>query len=189
MPNTILSSALSSPSLSISSFSNPTNIAANLGVSKVTIKLRSKIFRHKTETGNTVVDARIVEPMQCEIDVFAPTLDVLTAINAVMLDRTTAYTIKTRGLVLTKMLMQHNEIKQSGDMLSASPVKLQFKELLTQGQLALGAASVAQPADSSLIDQGLQSISGAVATVQGLAQTVASNIGSAVTNAANAVGI
>jgi hypothetical protein len=189
MPNTILSSALSSPSLSITSFSNPENIAASLSVSKVTIKLRSKIFRHKTETGNTIVDARVVEPMTCEIDVFAPTLDSLTAINAVMLDRGTTYTIKSRGLVLTKMMMDQTGIKQSGDMLSASPVRLAFKELMTQGQLALGATTVAQPADSTLIDQGLQTVSDAVSTVQGLAATIAGNIGSAVTSAASTLGL
>ncbi len=176
MPNTILSSALSSPSLSISSFSNPDNIAAPLGVSKVTIKLRSKIFRHKTETGNTIVDARVVEPMRCEIDAFVPTLDALTAINAAILDRTTAYTIKSRGLVLTKMLMEQNEIKQSSDMLSSSPIRISFKELLTQGQLAIGATTVAQPADSSLIDQGIQQVSEAVTSVQQLAQSVLTEI-------------
>ncbi len=189
MPNTILASALSSPSLSISSFSDPTNVAAALGVSKVVIKLRSKVFRHKTETGNTIVDARVVEPMQCEIDVFVPTLDAMTAINVVMLDRTTAYTIKSRGLVLTRMLADHNEIRQSADMLSASPVKLHFKELLTQGQLAIGATRVAQPSDSTIIDKGIQSISDAVQTVQGLAATVASNVGSAITGAANSIGL
>lgn len=189
MANTILSSALSSPSLSIVSSSGTANIAASLGVSKVALKLRSKIFRHKTETGNTIVDARIVEPMQCEIDVFAPTLDAVSAINDVMQDRSSVYTIKSRGLVLTQMMMQHNEIKQTGDMISASPVKLQFKQLLTQNSTSIGTPTVAQPADSTVIDKGLQTISSAVQTAQGLASTVASSIGSAVSNAANTIGL
>jgi hypothetical protein len=189
MANTILSSALSAPALTVTSDQTSIDVAAGCGVSKVTIKLRSKIFRHKREDGTTIVDARVVEPMLVEINVFAPTLDNLAMLNSAMLDRGSTYTIKSRGLVLRRMMVSENSIKQSGDMLSAAPVRLNFKELLTQNLTNVGQTLTAQPADSTLIDKGLQTASTAVQTVQGLASTIAGNIGSAVTSAANDLGL
>lgn len=189
MANTILSSALSAPSLNITSDQTSIDVAAECGVSKVVIKLRSKIMRHKREDGTTIVDARVLEPMTVEIGVFAPTLDSLSMLNSAMLDRNSTYTVKSRGLVFRRMMMNATGIKQSGDMLSASPVRLSLKELLTQNQTNVGQTNVAQPADSTLIDKGLQTVATAVQTVQGLAQSIAGEIGSTVTQAVNEVGL
>jgi len=180
MANTILSSALSAPSLTVTSDATAINIAQACGVSKVVIKLRSKIFRHKREDGTTVVDARVVEPMVTEIDVFAPTLDSLAMLNSALLDRTSTYTIKSRGLVLRNMMMNEAAIKQTADMLSASPVRLAFKELFTQNKSSTGQQTVAQPADSTLIDKGLQTISSAVQSVGGLAASIAATAASVI---------
>lgn len=181
MPSTILSSVLSKPLLTVTSDQTAINVTQGAGVSKVVIKLRSRIFRHKREDGTTIVDARIVEPMMAEIDVFAPTLDSLALLNSAMLDRGSTYTIKTRGLVLRGMMMNESTIKQSADMISASPVRLMFKELLTQNQTNVGQTNVSQPADSTLLDRGLQTISTAVQTAQGLAAAISALAASTVT--------
>src|ERR1700743_1498086 len=122
MANTILASLLSSPSLTITSDVTSIDVAQSCGVSKVAIKLRSKIFRHKREDGTTIVDARVLEPYTVEIDVFAPTLDSLTLLNSAMLDRNGTYTIKSRGLVFRRAMTNQTGIKQTSEMLSAAPV-------------------------------------------------------------------
>jgi hypothetical protein len=185
MANTILSSALSAPSLTVTSDQTSINVASGCGVSKVVIKLRSKVFRHKREDGTTIVDARVLEPMVTEIDVFSPSLDSLTLLNSAMLDRNSTYTLKSRGLVLRNMMVNETSIKQTGDMISASPVRLSFKELLTQNQSSTGQTNVAQAADSTLIDKGLQTVSSAVQSVQSLASSIAASAASAVSKVVN----
>jgi hypothetical protein len=193
MPDTILSSLLSAPALTVVSDTTGLNVAQALSVSKFTLKLRSRIFRHKREDGNTIVDARQVEPMKVELETFAPSLDAISTVNGAMMDRDGTYTVTSRGLVMRRMMVEAVDVKQSGDMISASPVKVGLKELLTQNQSNVGQQNVAQPGDSSLIDQGLQTISNAVTTVQNLASTVVANAESAaasvVQSAANTVGL
>jgi hypothetical protein len=189
MPQTILSSVLSAPTLSIAGDTDQVEIAQNLKVSKVSIKLRARIFRHKREDGVTIVDARVTEPKRVEIDVFVPTLDDLALLNAAQLDRTETYTLKSRGLIFKNMMMEDGHIKQTPDMLSASPVHVVFQELLMQSGAGLPPPAVAQPADASIIDRGIQTIKSSVQTVQGLAQTVVNNVGSAVTSVGQNIGL
>jgi hypothetical protein len=176
MANTILSSALSAPALSITSDLTSVNVATGLAVSKVSLKLRARIFRHKREDGTTIVDARQVEPMITEAEVFAPTLDNIASIRSSLMDRQSTYTVKSRGLVMRRMMMDECDIKQTGDMISASPVRMVFKELLTQNQSNVGQTTVAQPADSTLIDKGLQQVRSAVIDATQLAQSFLTQI-------------
>jgi hypothetical protein len=189
MPSTILSSALSAPSLAVTSDLTSINIAQALSVSRVSIKLRSRIFRHKREDGTTIVDARVTEPKIVELDVFAPTLDAIAMLNSALLDREGTYTIKSRGLVFRRMMADQESIKQTADMLSASPVHVVFKELLTQNQTNVGQTSVAQPADSTMIEKGIQEVTSAVQTVQQLAATIQSQVIGAVAQLPNELGL
>lgn len=193
MANTILSSLLSSPSLAITSDNSSIDVASNLGVSKVVLKLRARIFKHKQEDGSTIVDARVTEPKIVEIDLFVKTLDDIAMINYARNDRSGTYTIKSRGLVLKRMMMYEGNVKQTSEMISASPVHLVFKELLTQNLTNVGPKVVAQPANSTLIDKGIQTLSEAKQTVTGLADQVKSAAGvaagSAISQARGALGI
>lgn len=183
MATSILSSLLSKAQLSIVSSSTGLDLAKNLNVSRVGIKFRSRVFRHMREDGNSIVDARVLMPSVCEIDVFVATLDDLANVNSMMLDRTGVYRVTSRGLVLTNMMMSEESIKQTPDVLNASPVRIVFQKLLTQN--ADTPPSVAQAADSSLLDQGIQTVSSTLnnaktAVAQSalqLAQNVISNTG------------
>jgi hypothetical protein len=188
MPQTILSSALSSPSLAVTSDQTAINVSQACGVSKVVIRLRSRIFRHKREDGTTIVDARVNEPKQVEISVFTPTLDALAMLNSALLDRGSTYTVKSRGLVFTSMMMDEANVKQTAEMISASPVVFTMKELLTQDG-STATQTVAQPADSTLLDRGIQQMNTAVATVQSLAAQIQATVGSTVSEVAGTLGI
>lgn len=174
MPNSILSSLLSKASLSIKSNATGLDIATNLKVSRVMFKYCSRVMRHKREDGTSIVDARIILPSVVEIDVICETIDDLALVNAVMLDRTTVYTIKSKGLIIENMMSEVDAIRQTSDVISATPIRMSFTSLLIQGNSKV--PSVQQPSDSSLIDKGLQDISQAVQGVQGLITNVQTTV-------------
>jgi hypothetical protein len=179
MPTSILSSLLAKPSLSIINSQTGLDVATNLNVSKVRFKFRSRVFRHKREDGTTIVDARVLVPSICEIDVLCETLDDLALVNSLMLDRTGVYRVTSKGLVVTNMMCAGESISQTPDVISANPVRIVMEKLLTQD--AAEPPAVAQAADSSMLDQGIQAIqntvSQTVTTAQQLASQVIANLG------------
>lgn len=179
MPNSILSSLLSKPTLSIVSSTTGLDLATNLQVQRVGIKFRSRVFRHKREDGTSIVDARILVPTVVDIDVFCKSLDDLALVNAMMLDRTSVYRVTTKGVVLLNMMMSDESVKQTPDVISANPVRMTLMRLLTQNNSE--PPSVAQAADSSLLDRGIQQVrttaNSAVTNVQQLASQTISNLG------------
>jgi hypothetical protein len=174
MPTSILSSLLSKASLSIVNSQTGIDAATNLSVSRVGFKFRARAMRHMREDGTSIVDARILLPTTVEIDVLAPTLDALSGLNSVMVDRTGVNTITSKGLVLTNMMAEDQMIRQTPEIISANPVRIVFKQVLTQNNSAPPA--VEQAPDSSLLDKGIQSVGAAVQTVQGLANSVVSTV-------------
>jgi len=174
MPNSILASLLSKASLSIKSNATGLDIATNLKVSRVLFKYCSRVMRHKREDGTSIVDARIILPSTVEIDVTCETLDDVALVNAVMLDRTTVYTIKSKGLIIENMMSEVDAIRQSADIISATPIRMSFTSLLVQGNAKVPAVS--QSSDSSLIDKGLQDITQAIQGVQGLISNVQTTV-------------
>ena len=169
MPNTILSSPYSQAALSIVSKQTQLDAAQGLSVSKVSIKFVSMPMRHRREDGNSIVDARIIQATKLSIDVIASDIDDLTQLNAVMMDRTSVYTITSKGLVFENMMLDDEAIKQSGEMLSASPVRLSFKEVLLEDTNPI---LCAQAADSSLLNRGQQLLNNVSASFQSFTQNV-----------------
>jgi hypothetical protein len=177
MANSILSSLLSKPSLSIVSSQTGIDAANGLSVSRVRFRFKSRAMRHMREDGTSIVDQRVILPAAVEIEVFCSTQDQLAAVNAAMLDRTGVYTITSRGLVLTNMMAEANQIKQTPEVISANPVRMYFKRLLTQD--AANPPAVEQSADSSLLDKGIQQVNTAAASVTDLISTVKAQVTSA----------
>jgi hypothetical protein len=182
MPSTILSSLLSKPSLSITGDTDNQNYAQSLGIKKASIKLRSKVFRHRREDGTSIVDARVCEPMVFEADVLVPSLDAMAILNACLIDRVQTFTVKSRGLVLKNMVANSESIKQDGEILSENVVRVEMKELLEQDNNN-AAQTVQQPADASLLDQGLQQVQQAAISVQQFAQNIETQLGATVNEA------
>lgn len=169
MAQTILSSKQSAVLFQLIDEAARETVAKGLAIARVGLRYSSTAMRHSKENGSTVVDSRTIQPVRVDIDVIADTLDKLQALNNVLVDQTTVYTIITKGIVLRRMMLSADTIKQTSEMISASPVKLAFEEVLVQG---VATNTCEQAADSSLRDKGLQVVRQVQATAEGFARSV-----------------
>jgi len=152
--------SLRSSSLSIvnTADNDKKNIAANLKISSVAIHFRSRPMRHMKEDGSSIVDARIIDPVGIDLNVICPTLDELNAVNNLLQDRKDTYTFTSKGIIVDEVSTEDVSIKQTPDMISASPVRITMKQMLRQGGATNAAVHqvVEQPADSSMFGRGIQ---------------------------------
>jgi hypothetical protein len=173
MAASILSSLLSKPALSIVSSQTGIDIASSLKVVRVRFRYRSRTLRHMREDGTSIVDQRVILATVVELEVFCSTQNDLAAVNSAMLDRTGVYTITSKGLIVKNMMSEENQIKQTPEVISANPVRISFKQLLTQG--GTNPASVEQAADSSLLDKGIQQLQTAAISAETFTSNVVAN--------------
>jgi hypothetical protein len=157
MADSILSSVLSKQSFSLKSDKTGQDAAENLKVIAVNFHYRARPMRHMREDGTSIVDSKVVDPALVEIDAICPTLDSINKINTALMDRTSTYTVTSKGIQLRDVSNEHFELRQTPDMLSASPIRITLKQLLRQGGVASGVV-VEQPADSSMFSRGIQSV-------------------------------
>jgi hypothetical protein len=144
----ILSSIFSQALFTINGGAN----AASLKISKVHLKYTSSPMRHMKEDGSTIVDARIIRPVTISAEGFAPDLDTQTQINNIMLDRFAFYKIESKGLVFDNMMVDGQQVKQTPQVLSAAPIQISFKQVLTQNIVPV---ITAQSGDASMLDHGM----------------------------------
>ncbi len=173
MTQNILSSLLSKASFSLTAIDTGQVVCSNLKISRVVIKLDSIVQRHKQESGSTIVDSRVLRPNIVSIDCFCPDVDTLSQVNDVLNNREKLYTIATKGLIVDYMRLEKEEIRQTPEVLSASPLRLSFKQVLAQYQTQ---TIYAQSGDVPLISRGLAILSTAQQGVTGFISTVSSNI-------------
>jgi hypothetical protein len=160
MADSILSSLLSASALKIVNDSDGNDQASDLKVSKISITFRARAMRHMKENGQTVVDVRIIDPTTIEIDAFAPSLDVINTFDHVTNNRSNTFTVTTKGLVFPAMSSDSLVIKQSADMLSASPMTITMKQLNRPVRSGKGPHKVVeQAADSSVMTKGINAVS------------------------------
>ncbi|QOV06243.1 hypothetical protein CPT_Maja_023 [Burkholderia phage Maja] len=172
MPNSILSSLFSQASFKITDNTTtfPRVVAKGLKIRRVTIRYTSDAHKHRLESGSTVVDSRNILPTQMTVEAIAPDLDTLSQITNLAADRNGVYSITTKGVILPSMRVESQNIRQTPDMLSASPVQLNFKQMLIQGQQPI---VFSQGADSSLIDRGMAILTSAQETISDVASRIA----------------
>lgn len=170
MPLSILSSVSSKPSLSIVNASTQFDIASGLAVSKVSVRFHSKLFRHIREDGQSVVDARVLMPIEVDAEVIAKTIDQLTNLNNALRDRWTTYRIYTKGINVPLVMMDGEELKQEPGVLSGAPLKVSFKSILYSG--GSNAFVCEQGGDSSLMKRGLTYLSAATIDISTLASRI-----------------
>ena len=168
MANDIISAFLSKPTLTITDQTTSQATAKNLKVSSVQIRFSSEVFRHQLEDGSTYVDGRVLKPIRVDFDVICPDVNTLNQVNEIMGNRETMYKIKTRGVIIGNLLVDSDTIKQSGEMLSATPIKLSMKELMLD---SVNPVIYNNPANNSLIDRGVALVNEAETTVTGLFAT------------------
>jgi hypothetical protein len=158
MADSILSSIFSKASLSIVKTGETTNEADGLQVVAVNIHYRARAMRHMREDGTSIVDAKVIDPAIAELDVICPTLDSINKVNTALMNRANTYTLTSKGIQLNDTVAERFDVRQTPEMISASPVRITFKQLRRQGG-ATGGKVVEQPADSSTFGRGIQALS------------------------------
>ena len=142
---------------------------SGLSVIDVQIKFNGKLFKNQTETGGFIVDGKIKLPITIDITCIVQTTAGAETLNRILKDRTTIYTIRSRGLTVDNLLCANEQISMSPDILSAAPFSLSFKELRLQQETQL---ITKQDADSSIVDKGISYLKDAKNTVSDLAGDV-----------------
>ncbi len=170
MANSILSSLFSQANFSLAKATGGA-VATNLKVISVKTKFSSTVFGHMREDGVTLVDARVIKATRLTVECIVPDLDTLSQITQVAMDRVSLYTIKSKGLVFNNMRVDEDNISQIPKMLSASPLKIVFKEQLVQ---YVQPVIFAQSADSSLISQGIVALQSVTTTASNLYSSLTS---------------
>jgi hypothetical protein len=165
MASSILSSLTSKVSFSILNEMQQTYAVPNLKIVEVRIRYSSNNMRHRMEDGSYLVDSRIIVPMTIDITAICPDLDTQNQLTTLFADRSNSYTVTSKGLVFKHVMVDQEGLEQTPEMMSATPIKLSFKQVLAQGTDPVLAA---QPADSSSVDQGYISLASTAQTATGL---------------------
>lgn len=163
----LLSLISASPSFSIKGSNG--DLASQLKISRVSIKLTSTALRHTKEDGSSVVDSRIINPTSVSLDGICPDQSTLTATLTAASGNNLLYTITSRGVIVKNLMIEDHQLKQSADMTSGAPVRISFKELMTRSSAV---KVMAQAADASLIDKGMSLLSNPAQTVSDLAAKI-----------------
>lgn len=165
MADSILSSLLSRASLTLVNNNTGKDVAEKLKVVGVNFHYRARPMRHMREDGTSIVDSKVIDPVLVEIDVICPSLDAINQVNQTLMDRKDTYTFTSKGIQLQDAVCERFELRQSAEMISASPVRITLKQLRRQGGPS-GGRIVEQPADSSMFGRGIQSVSTVTASIQ-----------------------
>ncbi len=168
-----LSSLISKSAFTIIDQQNNNVITAKLSIKKVSIKYASKVMRHAMENGKSLVDARIIQPKEVEIEVICPNVSVLNQVNEMVGNNKTLYTITSKGIVTTNLIAEGQQIRLDSSMLSATPIKIRFKEVLVN---LTQEKPKQQAADSSLVGKGISMLKEQKQNVTDLLQKVKSNV-------------
>jgi len=164
-----LSSIFSSPMMRITNKTNGIDVLIPIRTLKTSLKFSSKTAKHMMEDGSSKVDQRILMPVGVDIEMIAPSQDVLLQVNETLLDRSSTYTVQSRGIILDNMRVDYEGIDQNPKNISSTPLKLSFMEMMYQGS---NAVAFANAADSSVIDRGMSVIAKAVDSVNSISEKV-----------------
>jgi hypothetical protein len=179
----ILSSLSSKVSFSIMNEMTKEIAVPNLKIKSVKIRYRSTNINHRTESGSYYVDSRIITPASMEIDAICPDIETESKLLKLLPDESNFYLITSKGIVMETMMVDRLSFDRSSKMISATPVKITFKQQLVSLFDPVSSSQPAQPADSSVIDAGfsiLRSASGSVSSLYSSVSSYASSAASAI---------
>ena len=173
MANTMVGLVLPVNSLKITSDANGPIDLIGLGVTTVNIRLSSKVLQNQREDGVKIVHGRVIVPSVINIDVIVQTIDGIETLNQIYKDIEGTYTITSRGIKNNNMRLMTQQISQAPEMLSASPIRLVFKQAFMDSDER---AICQQAPDSSVMDAGISSVRDAAETVTQFIQSITSNL-------------
>lgn len=173
MANSILSTILAKSALTVLNQTFNQTVLSDIKVKKVVIQLTSEPMRHTLEDGSTIVDVRIFKPIHVTAEVMAPDSDSIDAINQIVSDRDSRFQLTSRGIIVANLSVDSDTIIQSSEAISATPIRISFKQLLIEGVSPIVFAGAP---NSSVIDRGISIINKAADDVSDLFKKVAKSI-------------
>jgi hypothetical protein len=160
-------------------------VLPDVRVASVMMRLQSDPMRHHMEDGSLFIDTRVPRPNIMTIQIFCPNLDAVNQVNAVMANRHSLYTIKSRGLSFRSMKLNSMAPEQTPKVLSATPMTLEFRQIIVQN---VAPVLFRQASDSKLVDRGISLIEDAKESVLGVVDSVNKAVGQATERATNFIG-
>ena len=161
----LLSSFLAPSALVIKDSESGSIQVRNLKVVRVHVKLASSAMKHMREDGSTIVDCRIIQPATINIEAFCPDEATVNQLNNLLNDRANFYSVSSKGVILNNMMVEANQIRQTPDVMSAAPVRIAFRQVISKNVKPL---IVAQSSDSTLTDRGMALLGSTTQTVTGI---------------------
>lgn len=125
----------------------------DIGVKDVEFNFNSRLMINPGENGQPIIDARVLFPTEISVNIVCNSSDKVAAVNALLMDLTNTYTILSRGILLTGFMVDLDSMSQKAAMISATPIKINFKQIMLQGG---GSPICAQAGDSSTILGGIK---------------------------------
>lgn len=145
------------------------NLATNeamltgLVIERVTIRLQAEPMRHTLEDGTTEIDTKVVRPTVLFVEAICPNPAALSALSDLEKDRASLMEIRTRGLIFRNLKVGAVTYDQSKAMLSATPARIEFRQLLVENYSPIVFAIAS---DSSMIDRGIAAVKEVVANAR-----------------------
>lgn len=162
MASNLFSGLLSPSALVIRDQEDGTIQVKNLKTIRVHIRLTSAAMRHMREDGSTIVDSRIIQPSSAIVEALCPDAATFKQVNNLLMDRANFYSISSKGVLLNNMMAEAEQVSQTPEVMSAIPVRLSFKQVLSKEVLPL---VVESSSDSTLVDRGMSLLSTATKSV------------------------
>lgn len=161
-------------------FDNTTlqQVFANARPMRATIRETARVMEHPSETGVTLADHKIINPVEIEIPFIVPSTSYVSIYGQIKnaFINSTLFSIQTRVNVYSNMIIANMPHEEDADMYDAVTIALNFRQILyvqpnTGGTNANYAPKA--PASANTIPSGLQSAlsltTGALTTASGVA--------------------
>lgn len=173
MANNILSTLLGKEPFALYNMSTKTTTPFGVKITKLVANFHAEPQRQMLEDGSTITDSKTVKGGKLALDVICPDVNVLMQVNAVLADRTSLYQITSRGLIFANYMIDEEFIKQTPEVLSATPMRISFKQILIENESPV---IFANKADASLIERGIAAISSVKDTAADLFEKASSAV-------------
>lgn len=169
----IVSTLLGFQSFSIFNVSTKTAFDLKVKVVKSYASFTAEPHRQMQEDGETIIDSKTIKPARLSFDVICPDVNVLSQVNKILLDRSSIFNIKSRGISFASFMVDSNFLSQSPEMLISTPIRMSFKQILIENTVPI---IFANQADASIVDRGIAEVSAAANSVSELFRKAAADI-------------
>lgn len=174
MANNLLSTLTSASPFVVYNQSTKQTMTLEIKVVKVMAKYTAEPQRQTMEDGTTRTDSKTPRPAKLNVDVICPNINSLKQVNNILADRASLFQINSRGLIFPNFMVDSAFINQTPEMLSATPIRLAFKQMLIEN---ISPVIFANQADSTVIERGIAAISKAAGSVSDLYKKASATLG------------